>query len=197
MTQALLMGVRASTELETNIVSVERIKEYAEVPAEVVLYKQKFLGQFLNFQWSDAQAEWETDVKPPKNWPQKGEIRFDNYCLRYRKNLDLVLKGLDCSIGELEKVGIVGRTGAGKSSLSLALFRMVEPADGTVYIDGINIREIGLHDLRSKLAIIPQVTFSSLNFFPNFLFPLTKFLLGPRFVFWSTTFQPGPIRNLQ
>lgn len=156
MTQALLMGVRASTELETNIVSVERIKEYADIPAEVC--KNFICMTFFYINFFSLQAEWETDVKPPKNWPQKGEIQFVNYCLRYRKNLDLVLKGVDCSIGEMEKIGIVGRTGAGKSSLSLALFRMIEPADGTIIIDNVDIRQIGLHDLRSKLAIIPQVS---------------------------------------
>ena len=99
-------------------------------------------------------------------------IKFDHYSLRYRPETDLVLKQITAEIKGAEKIGIVGRTGAGahtslsylsvsifsgKSSLTLALFRIVESAEGTIEIDGINIADIGLHDLRKSLTIIPQV----------------------------------------
>lgn len=76
--------------------------------------------------------------------------------MRYREGLDLVLKGIDFAVKSREKVGIVGRTGAGKSSLTLALFRLIEAADGEIIIDDVNISEIGLHSLRTRLTIIPQ-----------------------------------------
>lgn len=81
---------------------------------------------------------------------------FKNYQLRYRENLDLVLKGISFSVNGGEKVGIVGRTGAGKSSLTLGLFRIIEAAGGSITIDGLDISELGLHSLRSRLTIIPQ-----------------------------------------
>ena len=89
-------------------------------------------------------------------WPEKGEIVFDNGEMRYRKDLPLILHGLTISIKPGDRVGIVGRTGAGKSSIISTLFRLVELSGGAITIDGINIATIGLYDLRSRLAIIPQ-----------------------------------------
>lgn len=89
-------------------------------------------------------------------WPQKGIVEFQNFQVRYREGLDLVLKGIDFSVKSQEKIGIVGRTGAGKSSLTLALFRIIESAGGKIVIDDIDIAKIGLHSLRSRLTIIPQ-----------------------------------------
>uniref|UniRef100_A0A673MW86 ABC-type glutathione-S-conjugate transporter n=1 Tax=Sinocyclocheilus rhinocerous TaxID=307959 RepID=A0A673MW86_9TELE len=128
--------VRSWTDVENNIVSVERVKEYADTPKE---------------------AAWciEGSSLPP-SWPQKGTIEFHDYGLQYRKGLELALKGISVHIKEREKIGIVGRTGAGKSSLALGIFRILEAAKGQIYIDGINIAEIGLHDLRSRITIIPQ-----------------------------------------
>uniref|UniRef100_A0A914X2S6 ABC-type glutathione-S-conjugate transporter n=1 Tax=Plectus sambesii TaxID=2011161 RepID=A0A914X2S6_9BILA len=124
-------------EVETNIVSIERIKEYSSKPPE---------------------AAWESsiDKKPLANWPTRGSIKFNRYSLRYRSDTDLVLKQVSVEINGGEKVGIVGRTGAGKSSLTLALFRIVESAEGSIEIDGVDIASIGLHDLRNSLTIIPQ-----------------------------------------
>ncbi|KAB7499300.1 Multidrug resistance-associated protein 1, partial [Armadillidium nasatum] len=136
VTQTLNWLVRMTSDVETNIVAVERVKEYTETPQE---------------------APWEIkDKKPPKDWPDQGLVEFKNYSTRYREGLDLVIKGIDCKVNPMEKVGIVGRTGAGKSSLTLALFRIIEPAGGIISIDGIDVAKIGLHDLRSKLTIIPQ-----------------------------------------
>ena len=84
------------------------------------------------------------------------QVEFKNYQTRYREGLDLVLKGVSCRILSGEKVGIVGRTGAGKSSLTLALFRIIEPTEGTIVIDDCDITQMGLGCLRSRLTIIPQ-----------------------------------------
>ncbi|KTG05519.1 hypothetical protein cypCar_00014280 [Cyprinus carpio] len=128
--------VRSWTDVENNIVSVERVKEYADTPKE---------------------AAWSIEGSSlPPSWPQKGAIEFQDYGLQYRKGLELALKGISVHIKEREKIGIVGRTGAGKSSLALGIFRILEAAKGQIYIDGINIAEIGLHDLRSRITIIPQ-----------------------------------------
>ncbi|PBC29188.1 Multidrug resistance-associated protein [Apis cerana cerana] len=136
VTQTLNWLVRMTSDVETNIVAVERIKEYGETPQE---------------------ASWKNpDYTPPKEWPVQGRVEFKDYKVRYREDLELVLRGLSFSIKGGEKVGIVGRTGAGKSSLTLALFRIIEAADGQIFIDDIDIAKLGLHDLRSRLTIIPQ-----------------------------------------
>ncbi|GAV06011.1 hypothetical protein RvY_16054-1 [Ramazzottius varieornatus] len=136
VTQILNMMVRSATELEANIVSVERIQEYTEIQQE---------------------APWIIASNRAKdNWPAEGRVTFKNYQTRYRPGLQLVLRGVDADMQPGEKVGIVGRTGAGKSSLTLALFRLIEAADGSLSIDGVDVSTLGLHDLRSRLTIIPQ-----------------------------------------
>ncbi|XP_061612371.1 ATP-binding cassette sub-family C member 3 isoform X10 [Phyllopteryx taeniolatus] len=136
VTMSLNWMVRMTSDLENNIVAVERVKEYSETKTE---------------------APWEIeDKKPPPDWPIQGNVEFHNYSVRYREGLDLVLKNLSLSVKGGEKVGIVGRTGAGKSSMTLCLFRLLEAAEGEISIDDVKISEIGLHDLRSKLTIIPQ-----------------------------------------
>ncbi|XP_014781031.1 multidrug resistance-associated protein 1-like [Octopus bimaculoides] len=102
-------------------------------------------------------AEWHIpEKKPSDSWPDKGQLEFIDYRTRYRSGLDLVLKGISCTIKPKEKMGIVGRTGAGKSSLTLSLFRIIEADKGCIVIDGHNIANMGLHDLRTKLTILPQ-----------------------------------------
>uniref|UniRef100_A0A8C5E025 AAA+ ATPase domain-containing protein n=1 Tax=Gouania willdenowi TaxID=441366 RepID=A0A8C5E025_GOUWI len=136
VTGVLSWIVRSWTDVENNIVSVERVKEYERTPKE---------------------APWTLEGHaPPASWPHTGTIHFDNYGLQYRKGLDWALRDICIDIQDREKVGIVGRTGAGKSSLVLAIFRILESASGRILIDGIDISTIGLHDLRSRITIIPQ-----------------------------------------
>lgn len=136
ITQSLNWIVRMTVEVETNIVSVERIMEYSQLPSEA--------------------PEIIEGHRPAAHWPHSGVVEFKNYSTRYRPELDLVLKNIDLSIKSKEKVGIVGRTGAGKSSLTLALFRIIEAASGHIEIDNLDTSTIGLADLRHKLSIIPQ-----------------------------------------
>lgn len=136
ITQSLNWIIRMSVEVETNIVSVERCLEYSTLTPEA--------------------PDIIPDHRPPPNWPDQGEIIFQNYSTKYRPELDLVLRNINLDIKPQEKVGIVGRTGAGKSSITLALFRIIEAFDGHMCIDGVNTSEIGLYDLRHRLSIIPQ-----------------------------------------
>ncbi|KAI5445048.1 ATP-binding cassette sub- C member 8, variant 3 [Lathyrus oleraceus] len=94
--------------------------------------------------------------RPPSSWPSKGRIDLQGLEIRYRPNAPLVLKGITCTFKEGSRVGVVGRTGSGKSTLISALFRLVEPSRGDILIDGLNICSMGLKDLRMKLSIIPQ-----------------------------------------
>ncbi|XP_044141081.1 multidrug resistance-associated protein 5-like isoform X1 [Bufo gargarizans] len=129
--------VRLATETEARFTSVERINYYIE-----------------NL---ESEAPHHIPEKsPPKEWPQNGGITFENVEMRYRDSLPLVLKNISFSIDPREKIGIVGRTGSGKSSLAMTLFRLVEPSGGTISIDNVHIDSIGLVDLRQKLSIIPQ-----------------------------------------
>lgn len=95
-------------------------------------------------------------ITPPLNWPSDGEIIFQNVELRYREELSPALKGVTFRVAPGEKLGIVGRTGSGKSSLGVALFRLVELSRGTISIDGVDIAQIKLQELRSRLSLIPQ-----------------------------------------
>ncbi|CAG5076678.1 Oidioi.mRNA.OKI2018_I69.PAR.g8518.t1.cds [Oikopleura dioica] len=103
------------------------------------------------------EAEWEGKDKLLESWPDKGELKMENFSLRYRKNLPPALDDLSITIKGGEKIGICGRTGSGKSTFVLSLFRLVEAEEKSSFIiDGVDCREIGLHDLRKKLTIIPQ-----------------------------------------
>ncbi|XP_020285395.1 probable multidrug resistance-associated protein lethal(2)03659 isoform X2 [Pseudomyrmex gracilis] len=132
-------GMRQSAELENQMTSVERILEYSKVESEPPL-------------------ESTPEKKPKNEWPEEGKIEFKSVFLRYAPTEPPVLKNLSFVIFPREKIGIVGRTGAGKSSLIQALFRLAE-MEGAIEIDGVNTNEIGLHDLRSKISIIPQEPF--------------------------------------
>lgn len=137
VTQSLNWAVRMASDFEANMVSVERIEQYCKLPSE-------------------APRQCDTDTNLPPSWPFPGEIDFVQTKLRYRPGLPLVLRGLDIHIPTRSKVGVVGRTGAGKSSLIVALLRIVELDSGRILIDGIDIRTVGVAKLRSKVAVIPQ-----------------------------------------
>ncbi|KAJ7955107.1 ABC transporter [Quillaja saponaria] len=132
----VFMCIYMTCSIENQMVSIERIKQFTNIPPE---------------------AAWRiTDSLPPLNWPSNGNIELKNLQVRYRPNTPLVLKGLSLSIQGGEKIGVVGRTGSGKSTLIQVLFRLVEPSGGKIIIDGIDICTLGLHDLRSRFGIIPQ-----------------------------------------
>uniref|UniRef100_A0A060SZS5 ARAD1C02970p n=1 Tax=Blastobotrys adeninivorans TaxID=409370 RepID=A0A060SZS5_BLAAD len=132
----VLWVVRLYAVLEMNMNSVERVQEYMHIESEA--------------------APVIEDSRPPADWPSKGEIEFDRLCLRYAPDLPLVVKDASFHVKPFNKVGIVGRTGAGKSTIITALFRFLEAESGRILIDGLDIASIGLRDLRQALAIIPQ-----------------------------------------
>ncbi|KAK1282819.1 ABC transporter C family member 3 [Acorus calamus] len=122
--------------VENQIVSVERILQYTCIPSEPPL---------------TIEAN-----KPDDNWPLCGEVQIHDLQVRYAPHMPFVLRGLSCTFLGGMKTGIVGRTGSGKSTLIQTLFRIIDPTVGHITIDGIDISTIGLHDLRSRLSIIPQ-----------------------------------------
>ncbi|KAL0694078.1 hypothetical protein Bca4012_061258 [Brassica carinata] len=122
--------------LENKIISIERIYQYSQIPSEAPTFIE--------------------DAHPPPSWPENGTIEINNLKVRYGENLPTVLHGINCVFPGGKKIGIVGRTGSGKSTLIQALFRLIEPYAGQIIIDGIDISSIGLHDLRGRLSIIPQ-----------------------------------------
>ncbi|XP_038064145.1 multidrug resistance-associated protein 1-like [Patiria miniata] len=136
VTSIMTMLVRGTCNLENHIVAVERVEEYCNIPTEA--------------------PEVVESNRPASSWPDTGKVEVNRYSVRYRDDLDLVLREISCHIEPGEKLGIVGRTGAGKSSLSMALFRILEAAAGSIKIDDVDVSTIGLHDLRSRITIIPQ-----------------------------------------
>lgn len=136
LTSTVQSTIRDVDRTDNAMTSVERVLHFREIPQEID---------------SDDCVKIDSAV-----WPPVGAVQFDNVCLRYRPDLPLVLRGVNMSVSGGEKVGICGRTGAGKSSLMIALFRICEFDSGTIYIDGVDIQRLRLQDLRRSLAIIPQ-----------------------------------------
>lgn len=134
--QGLESLIQAWSWLETSMVSPERMQEYIDIPSEA----PHVIG----------------DTEPSPQWPTQGEVIFDNVSFRYKEGGDLVLRNISLHLQPGEKIGIVGRTGAGKSSLTMALFRINELASGRIIIDGIDTSALGLQTLRGSLSIITQ-----------------------------------------
>jgi len=160
VTQLLICWVRNTSNVEQAFVAVERLKEYTD--------------NKLEDNWDD-----EDGTGQDNEWVTDGSLEFKDVSLRYRDGLDMVLKDVTFQVQGGEKIGIVGRTGAGKSSLVYALFRLMEAATGMITIDSVNISTLRLHKLRKRITIIPQdpVLFSGTlrtNLDPSGIYPDDK-----------------------
>ncbi|XP_075494526.1 ABC transporter C family member 10-like [Primulina tabacum] len=136
LNMSLVFSINNQCMLANYIVSVERLDQYMHIPSEA--------------------PEVIEENRPPVDWPTEGKVEIQNLQIKYRSDAPLVLRGISCTFEGGHKIGIVGRTGSGKTTLTAALFRLVEPAEGKIVVDGINISTIGIHDLRSRIGIIPQ-----------------------------------------
>ncbi|VFQ67560.1 unnamed protein product [Cuscuta campestris] len=136
LNMSLVNSIQNQCTIANYIISVERLKQYMHVPSEAPEIIEK--------------------NRPPVNWPTRGRVEIQDLQIRYREGSPLVLRGISCTFEGAHKIGIVGRTGSGKTTLIGALFRLVEPAGGRIVVDGIDISKIGLCDLRSRFGIIPQ-----------------------------------------
>jgi len=149
-------SIQTQCDLANKIISVERLNQYMDIQSEA--------------------AEVIEENRPVQDWPQVGSVDLKDLKIRYRKDAPLVLHGITCKFEGRDKIGIVGRTGSGKTTLIGALFRLVEPAGGKIIIDSVDISTIGLHDLRSRLGIIPQEPTLFQGTIRYNLDPLGKFL---------------------
>ncbi|GAB4858399.1 Multidrug resistance-associated protein 7 [Ancistrocladus abbreviatus] len=136
LNMSLVFSIQNLCMLANYIISVERLNQHMHIPSEA--------------------PEVIEENRPPQNWPSVGKVDIQDLQIRYRADAPLVLRGITCTFQGGHKIGIVGRTGSGKTTLIGALFRLVEPAGGKIIVDGIDICSIGLHDLRSRFGIIPQ-----------------------------------------
>ena len=148
--------VRLSAEIENLVSSILNLVLFFYL----LLYSVQMISAERVMEYGKLRSESSLDTlapneKPPADWPDKGQITMDNVCFQYSSDLPLVLKDLTFSVQPAEKIGIVGRTGAGKSSLLSVLFRLAEPY-GSITIDGVETKSLGLHNLRKKISIIPQ-----------------------------------------
>ncbi|CDP05694.1 unnamed protein product [Coffea canephora] len=136
LNMSLVYSIQNQCTLANYIISVERLNQYMHIPSEA--------------------PEVIECNRPPTNWPIVGKVEIQGLQIKYRSDGPLVLRGISCTFEGGHKIGIVGRTGSGKTTLIGALFRLVEPVGGRIVVDGIDICTIGLHDLRSRFGIIPQ-----------------------------------------
>lgn len=153
---SLIWCLKTFMQLQGNMVAAERCMNLAKVPKERFAQGERPPLNVL----PESQAEWK--AKPSElmlqrpNWPEEGALEFVDVVLKYRPELETALNGLSFKINPGEKIGIVGRTGAGKSTITLAISRIVEIMSGQILIDGVDITKERLHEVRSKLTVIPQ-----------------------------------------
>ena len=143
--EELLEVFEQGTHVEKSLISLERCDAYTKIQSEN--YEDEKIEKNKIYSLED------------KSWPNEGKVIYENYSMKYRPNCDLALKNINININSGEKIGIVGRTGSGKSSLTLSLFRIVEAFKGKITIDGKNIAEIPLKKLRRAISIVPQEPF--------------------------------------
>ncbi|KAJ4798155.1 hypothetical protein LUZ62_049401 [Rhynchospora pubera] len=136
LNNSFVFSIQNQCNLANLIISVERLNQYMNIESEA--------------------PEVIEESRPSPNWPDVGTVELQDLKIRYRPDTPLVLRGITCTFQGGHKIGIVGRTGSGKTTLISALFRLVEPSGGNIVIDGLDITKIGLHDLRSRFGIIPQ-----------------------------------------
>ena len=143
--EELLEVFEQGTHVEKSLISLERCDAYTKIQSEN--YEDEKIEKNKIYSLED------------KSWPNEGKVIYENYSMKYRPNCDLALKNINININSGEKIGIVGRTGSGKSSLTLSLFRIVEAFKGKITIDGKNIAEVPLKKLRRAISIVPQEPF--------------------------------------
>ncbi|XP_003564290.1 ABC transporter C family member 10 isoform X2 [Brachypodium distachyon] len=156
LNNSFVSSIQNQCNLANKIISVERVSQYMDIESEA--------------------AEIIEENRPAPDWPQVGSVELIDLKIRYRNDAPLVLRGITCKLKGRDKIGIVGRTGSGKTTLIGALFRLVEPTAGKIIIDSVDITTIGLHDLRSRLGIIPQDPTLFLGTVRYNLDPLGQFL---------------------
>ena len=144
ISEALLEAFEQASQVERSLVSLERCDAFTRLPSEDY-QDEKLIEKKYNL----------SDI----SWPNEGKVIFDNFSVKYRDDCDLALKNINLEINPGEKIGIIGRTGSGKSSLTLSLFRIIEALEGNIYIDGENIHDVPLKKLRRSLSIVPQEPF--------------------------------------
>ncbi|EDR25855.1 multidrug resistance-associated protein, putative [Entamoeba dispar SAW760] len=140
----------------TNIPSTITVLGMAILEIETLMQSTERILQLNKLRNEESESVKENYEQPPNEWPSKGEIKFEDYKFRYRRGLPLVLNGINALIEDKEKIGVVGRTGSGKSTLMAGLFRIEEPAGGRILVDGIDITRVPLHTLRNRMCILPQ-----------------------------------------
>ncbi|KAI8913700.1 P-loop containing nucleoside triphosphate hydrolase protein [Gorgonomyces haynaldii] len=149
---ASITGLALSNALQMLVFVQWTVRQWGEVETQM-----SSVGQLVYYGKTAPEAPFEIpEKKPPATWPTEGRIKFKNIVLKYQKNGVAVLKDINLVIHPREKIGIVGRTGSGKSTLLVSLLRIVESCEGLITIDDLDVSKIGLHDLRKKIAIIPQ-----------------------------------------
>ncbi|GAB1227961.1 hypothetical protein ENUP19_0365G0023 [Entamoeba nuttalli] len=167
LTVLILVILKCWFNVDTGMASVA-LMNVTSIPASICIFAQNIVEleitmqstervlQLQNIPVEETKEVIQNYQEIPEDWPKEGKIELKGYQFRYREGLPLVLKGVDAVINDKEKIGIVGRTGSGKSTMMAGLFRIEEPAGGSILVDGIDTTTIPMHTLRSRMCILPQ-----------------------------------------